>query len=231
MSRARGSLRSSPLGGRPCRSSVSFSQSTHVTRLIHSHSVGAVLGLLIIIGIYFSNTWYTAYMLPNSNAAFDRFGAAYNVSAVLTPQKTLDEAAYKAYSPLYYSAGYNLVFGAYFAQYTAVLVYAVLEHGSQIKAGLTVGASQFMSNFRRKAEAVEESNVLEHDAHYQIMKSNYKEVKQWWFAVVALIAIVMGIIMVEVYDTTMPVWGIFLCLVLAFIFLVPAGIIYAVSVS
>ena len=191
--------------------------------------VGAFISLLIIIAIYFSNTWYSAYLLPNSNSAFDRFGALYNVTAVMTPEKTLDEAAYRAYSPLYFGAGANLVFGAYFAQYTAALLYAVLEHGAQIKAGMIIAARKFTS-FRSKVKENDSQNVLEHDIHYQLMQA-YPEVQQWWFGIVALVALVMGIIMVEVYHTTMPVWGVFLALILAILFLIPAGIIFALSVS
>lgn len=197
--------------------------------------VGATIGLLIIIAIYFSNTWYSAYLLPNSNSAFDRFGAYYNVTSIMNDNKTLNESAYKAYSPLYYSAGYNVLFGAFFAQYTAALVYAALEHGPQIKAGLAHAGRKALRPFRknRSGEAqrqAEEDVVLEHDVHYQLMQA-YPEVQQWWFAAVAVLAIVLGIVMVEVYDTQMPVWGIFVCLALAFVFLIPAGIILALSVS
>lgn len=182
--------------------------------------------------MYFSNTWYSSYLLPNSNSAFDRFGKYYDVTSILNENKTLNETAYKAYSPLYYSAGYNLVFGAYFAQYTAALVYAGLEHGTQIRDGLKHAAKKAIRPLRRGQAAGqgEDDNGPEQDVHYQLMKA-YPEVQQWWFAIIAVISIILGIVMVEVYDTQMPVWGIFCCLALAFIFLVPAGIILALSVS
>lgn len=59
----------------------------------------------------------------------------------------------------------------------------------------------------------------------------YAEAPQWWFGIIAVLAVVMGIISSEVYDTTMPIWGIFVCLLMAAVFLVPAGIIQALSVS
>lgn len=65
--------------------------------------------------MYFSNVWYSAYQLPNSNAAFDRFGPPYNVTRVLNDDRTLNVEAYREHSPLYFNAGYHIVFGAYFA--------------------------------------------------------------------------------------------------------------------
>jgi hypothetical protein len=184
---------------------------------------------LIAIGLYFSNTWYSAHLLPNSNQAFDRFGALYNVTSVLKPDRTLDVDAYRQYSPLYYSAGYNLVFGAYFAQYTAALLYALLEHWDQIKVGARIGIRQVKSMFKKKDENAEEELRPDLDVHFKLMKA-YPEAKQWWFAVVTLLAFVFGVIACEVYDTTMPVWGIVLTMALAAIFLIPAGIIFAISV-
>jgi hypothetical protein len=172
-------------------------------------------------------------MLPNSNSAFDRFGAYYNVTKVLTPEHTLDEAAYRAYSPIYYSAGYNLVFGAYFAQYTAALVHAVLDHGTQLKTGFRIAKRTVMATFSKKHqidEAEELRNRMDFDVHYTLMKK-YPEAKQWWFASVSLVSLVLGIVACEVYKTTMPVWMIVVAFLMAALFIIPAGIIMAVSVS
>jgi hypothetical protein len=136
--------------------------------------------------------------------------------------------AYREYSPLYYSAGYNLVFGAYFAQYTAALLYALLEHWDQIKVGAKIGVRQVKSLWKKKEE-VEDDERPELDVHFKLMRQ-YPEASQWWFAVVTLLAFIFGVVACEVYDTTMPVWGIVLTMALAAVFLVPAGIIFAISV-
>ena len=183
--------------------------------------------------MYFSNTWYSSYLLPNSNAAFDRFGAYYNVTKVLNDDHTLNVDSYRQYSPIYYTAGYNIVFGAYFAQYSAALVYAFMDHWEQLRIGFTVGFRQVRALVSRRHSSDETERAreaMDFDVHYHIMRQ-YPEASQWWFGLVALVALVMGIIACEVYKNTMPIWGIFVCLLLAFIFLVPAGIIMAVSVS
>ncbi|ODN82201.1 OPT family small oligopeptide transporter [Cryptococcus amylolentus CBS 6039] len=190
--------------------------------------IGSIIGLFVIIGTYWSNTWYSSYLLPNSNQAFDRFGAYYNVTAVLTPDKTLDVEAYHAYSPIYFGAGYNLVLIAYFASYSAVLTYAVLEHGSQLKHGIMTAFKNAISLVQRGRASEESHDRPQYDIHYAIMHK-YKEVPQFWYLLILVFSVVTGIVMVEVYKTTMPVWGIFLCLLLAFVFLIPGGIIQALS--
>ncbi|WWC67840.1 OPT family small oligopeptide transporter [Kwoniella pini CBS 10737] len=191
--------------------------------------VGASIGYIVIAGLYFSNTWFSAYLVPNSNQAFDRFGAYYNVTKVLSPDRTLDVEAYRQYSPLYFGAGYNVVIIAYFASYTAILTYAALNHWSDIKKGFNMGVHRFKSLINRnpKPEGFVHDQP-DYDIHYALM-TRYKEVPQWWFLVVLVFSLVLGIIMCETYDTTMPVWGIFCCLAMVVVFVIPTGIIQAIS--
>ncbi|WRT64852.1 OPT family small oligopeptide transporter [Kwoniella shivajii] len=189
--------------------------------------VGASIGYIIIAGVYFSNTWYSAYLVPNSNQAFDRFGAYYNVTKVLSADRTLDVEAYRAYSPLYFGAGYNIVITAYFASYSAILAYALLEHWNPLKKGFATGVKRFKSLIKRTPHE-DNLNQPDYDIHYALM-TKYKEVPQWWFLIILVISLVMGIIMCQVYDTTMPVWGIFCCLALCLVFVVPTGILQAIS--
>lgn len=211
---------------------------------VNHELVGCTIGFFAILGIYWSNVWYSAYLVPNSNQAFDRFGAIYNITGVLSADKTLDVEAYRQYSPMYFGAGYNIVIAGFFASYSAILVYAALEHGPQIKVshfpvapehctdnwqnGLATAYRKTVSFVRRSSRPEESHNRPEYDIHYAIMYQ-YKEVPQWAFILILVFSLVTGIIMVEVYNTTMPVWGIFVCLALAFIFLIPAGIIQALS--
>lgn len=112
---------------------------------------------------------------------------------------------------------------------SASILYAALNHGDALSAGFKAGAKRFRAMFKKEeaTDVVIERPDL--DIHYVLMQ-RYREAPQWWFAAIAVVAIVMGIISAEVYKTTMPIWGIFVCLLMAFIFLVPAGIIQALSV-
>jgi OPT oligopeptide transporter protein len=76
--------------------------------------------------LYYSNVWYSEYLPISSRGSFDNTGAAYNVSAILTPEKTLDVAVYDAYSPLFISTAFALPYGLSFASITAIVVHTFL---------------------------------------------------------------------------------------------------------
>jgi len=91
-----------------------------------------------------------------SRHMYDNTGSEYNVSRILTAQATIDEAAYKGYSPLFISyvvvllsffphgpvdcsATFAVAYGMSFASITATLVHAALYFRRQI--WLQVGRS------------------------------------------------------------------------------------------
>ena len=62
-----------------------------------------MVGFFIILASFFHYTgvWYSPYLPMSDSSTYDNTGAIYNVSRVLTPDFTLDEEAYKSYSPLF----------------------------------------------------------------------------------------------------------------------------------
>ena len=66
------------------------------------------------------------------------------------------------------------------------------------------------------------------DVHSRLM-AVYPEVPHWWYIGVFLMSFVMAVICIEVYDTQLPVWALFLSLVLSIFFLVPVGVIEAIT--
>lgn len=83
-----------------------------------------------------------------SRYMYDNTGAQYNVSRILAPQATLDEEAYKLYSPLFLSyapirlldcqilmgssTSFAMSYGTSFASITATLVHSILYFRKQI---------------------------------------------------------------------------------------------------
>jgi hypothetical protein len=64
------------------------------------------------------------------------------------------------------------------------------------------------------------------DAHCRMMRA-YKEVADWWFLVVLLISLVLGIIALKVYPVDTPVWTLFAIAGLSAVFLVPSAMLVA----
>ena len=82
--------------------------------------------------LYYTNTWYAKYLPISSRTSFDNTGASYDVSQILTPESTLDEAKYKAYSPLFLSTTFALSYGLSFAGITATITHTFLYFRKQI---------------------------------------------------------------------------------------------------
>ncbi|KAJ7741785.1 OPT-domain-containing protein [Mycena maculata] len=178
--------------------------------------LGTLITFPIIVAIWYSNTWNTAYLPINSNHVYDNTGSLYTVSRAVGNNTLFDQALYDDYSPAYLAAGNILLYGVFFAVYTATLSHAFLYHRREIVHG-------FRSVFSRRKTSEEHTDV-----HVRLM-SAYKEVPEWQYMIVLVIAIALGAAGVGVYPTeTSPavvLYGVFL----AAIFVIPVGIILSIT--
>jgi hypothetical protein len=95
--------------------------------------LGTLITSLIILAIWYTNTWNTAYIPINSYEVSDNTGSDYNISRVVDDHTTLfNEEGYKAYSPAYLSAGAALAYGIFFAVYAATITHTILYEPIQL---------------------------------------------------------------------------------------------------
>ncbi|EIW77489.1 OPT oligopeptide transporter [Coniophora puteana RWD-64-598 SS2] len=160
--------------------------------------------------LYYTNTWYSKYLPISSRGSYDRFGNSYNVTAILNPDNTLNATAYEEYSPLFLSTTFALSYGLSFASITATITHAVLFFRKQI-----------WTQSRRSMDE-------QPDVHARLM-SKYRQVPEWWYMIIFLAMFVFGIIVIEVWPTEFPVWGFVLSLIIAFVYIVPIGMIQAIT--
>jgi OPT family small oligopeptide transporter len=59
--------------------------------------------------------------------------------------------------------------------------------------------------------------------------SRYKQVPEWWYAIIFVSMLVFGIVSIEVWPTQFPVWAFFLALIIAFVYTIPIGMIQAIT--
>ncbi|EON97382.1 putative opt oligopeptide transporter protein [Phaeoacremonium minimum UCRPA7] len=187
--------------------------------------IGAFFSMFVIIAIYYSNAFNSAYLPINSNRPFDHFGLPYNVSSIIDDKGIFDGAKYEAYSPPFLSAGNIVVYMFFFALYSATVAYGILYHRHEIMLGLR----DIWSSLRKKKNDGGENidrNTL--DVHNRLMRA-YKEVPEWWYMICLVISITIGMIGIAAYPTnTTPfvvLYGIGLCL----LFVIPIGIIAAMT--
>lgn len=183
--------------------------------------IGSVIaGAILIPALYYSNFKWTGYLPINSNKLFTNKGTPYNVRKILT-DSLLDEAKYADYSPPFYTAANIVLYGAYFALYPFAIIYTFVTEWKTIYFSF----KDIWLTIRHPRR----SNFEEHQDNHSKMMSKYPECPDWWFFAVMIVALVFGIVCVEIYPTNTPVWGIFFALGINFVFLIPITIIYSVT--
>lgn len=184
--------------------------------------IGAFISFFCIIGLWWSNYKWTAYLPINSNLVFTNTGDFYSVTSVLNDQNKLDQEKYEKIGPPFYSAANMVVYGTFFAIYPLNFFYVVLTEWKKLK----FATISLVKSFRFKKRA---SSYDGFDDPFSTSMKVYPEVPEWWFFIILLICIVFSIITVEVYELDTPVWTIFFALALNFVFLLPFVVVYAAT--
>ncbi|KAL5513009.1 hypothetical protein ACEPAH_3407 [Sanghuangporus vaninii] len=173
--------------------------------------IGFILFFWILTPIlYYKNSWNSQYMPIMSRMSYDNRGLVYNVTRILTPENTLDVDAYHSYSPLYLPTAFAVSYGLSFASISATIVHTILYLRKSILTRIKGGIGE------------------RPDIHARLM-SVYQQVPDYWYLVIFLMMFTFGIISIEVWPTQMPVWALCLALFIAFVYVIPVGIIQAIT--
>ncbi|PKS13115.1 hypothetical protein jhhlp_000457 [Lomentospora prolificans] len=183
--------------------------------------VGAFCSMFVVLGLWYTNSYNTGYLPINSNRFYDNQGAQYRGSFVVGEDRMLDQEGYETYSPPFISAGNIVIFMSYFALYTALLTWATLYHRREITSGI----KSLWASIRGKGDV---ETVQVPDVHNRLMEA-YKEVPEWWYIVILVIATGLGIAGVAAYETDTTPGVVFYGLALALIFVVPVGLLRAMT--
>ncbi|ESK86478.1 opt oligopeptide transporter [Moniliophthora roreri MCA 2997] len=160
--------------------------------------------------LYFTNTWYAKFMPISSRISYDNTGNVYNVTRILNPDSTMNLEAYHQYSPLFLSTTFAMTYGLSFASVTATLTHAFMYYRKQI--------------WKQARRSLSEQS----DIHARLM-SRYPQVPDWWYAIIFLSMFTIGVISIELWPTQLPVWAFVLSLVIAFVYVIPVGMIQAIT--
>lgn len=162
------------------------------------------------MGLHYTNHWYGSYLPITDSNSYDNTGMPYNVHKILTPEFTLDLAAYKSYSPLFLSTTFGLCYGLSFAAIAAVIVHTALFHGPEIYE-------------RWKAARTDEEDV-----HTRMMRK-YKDAPNWWYLCIMLSMIAISLAAIYAYDTHLSWWAFLVAILISLVWAVPIGMIQATT--
>ncbi|KAF9145557.1 hypothetical protein BG015_011845 [Linnemannia schmuckeri] len=172
--------------------------------------VGFILVTYIMVPwAYYSNLWNSQNYPIITPSLFRENGSLYVVTEVLDNAGVLDEALYTTYGALRMDSFFALTYGVGFAGLTATLVHVALYHGREIVT--------------RWKSARDENE----DIHSRLMRA-YPEVPDWWYGLLFIITFGLSMVTVEVWHY-MPWWALLLAFGIAAIFVLPVGIVQAIT--
>jgi OPT family small oligopeptide transporter len=160
--------------------------------------------------LHFSGAWYGRFLPISDSGTYDNTGARYNTTRVLAPDGRLDEAAYRAYSPLFLSTTFAMAYGLSFAAISSLVVHTLLHNRAQIW-------NQWRNSTRERP-----------DIHMKLMR-RYREAPDWWYLSLFVLMLALGLATVLYYPTNMTWWAFILAVLISFGFSLPIGIIQAVT--
>lgn len=166
---------------------------------------------IIVPALYYTNVWEAQKFPILTSGLFNAQGEAWNNSLVLTSEKILDPVLYEQYGPLRMSSFFAFTYGIGFAGVTSILTHTALYHGRDI-------INQFKNSRTQKNE----------DIHHKLMRA-YPEVPQWWYITIFVISFAVSFAVIYAWPIYLPWWGLILAIAIPAIFVLPIGIIQAVT--
>jgi len=161
---------------------------------LQQYCMRVISGLIIII-MYYKNAFWAAYMPINSNGVFDKTGASYNITRVLTADQRMDVDSYKEYGPPYYAIANLFITGGNFIYYTFSIVYVFVKYWKPIKKAFV---GMVVNTWKRRSVYTGFN-----DGQARMMR-NYKEVPEWWYGIVFVFGFLVSVISLVAWPTDTP---------------------------
>ncbi|RDW77488.1 hypothetical protein BP6252_05541 [Coleophoma cylindrospora] len=177
--------------------------------------IGAVMTVWFLYPImYFTNTLNAKNFPPMSSGTFDSNGTTYNITRIMNPDFTLNQAAMDAYSAPHWSLSYAMYFFWGFAASTGALMYAILWYGK--------------SSYRSTVDAFKNIHN-DYDDPYLKLMSRCERVPHWWYGLLLAICVALSIGMLYGGDMQLPWWGFIIILIISTISTFPNGILWGIA--
>ena len=180
---------------------------------------------IIVPVLFYSNAFHADQLLKrpdpfggptlNNPFLYNKYGDKIRAATLFdrTASFNLNQTAYDIQSPLYITTFFAVNYGQSFMTITAAIIHVLIWYGPKIW-------KQFKSALKQKDD--------EPDIHNQLMKA-YPDIPEWMYLSFLILMIVVQILVSLFTPFKMPVWSVFLCLFLVLMFLLPIGVISAVT--
>ncbi|KAF9955105.1 hypothetical protein BGZ72_004015 [Mortierella alpina] len=175
--------------------------------------VNILIGFILVAWImvpwaYYTDLWKSKNYPILSPELFRENGSVYDKSEILT-DNVLDEIKYASYGPVRMDSFFALTYGVGFAGLMATVVHVILYNGQEMVA-------------RWKSARSENEDI-----HSRLMRV-YPEVPDWWYISLFVISLALSLVTCIVWEF-MPWWAVLLAMAIAMFFVLPVGIVQAVT--
>ncbi|KAN0062580.1 hypothetical protein ACQY0O_005112 [Thecaphora frezii] len=138
-------------------------------------------------------------------ANFTRFG----VTALLREDNTLDRERWEESKPMLLTPFFALTYGMSFATLTSVVTHTMLWHWKDVKRAL--------------------DNHVYDDVHNRLMRAYDPVPRSWYWTTFGLTTAAACVLVITTPSLQLPVWALLVAIFMGPVFLVPVGILRAVS--
>ncbi|KAH7123239.1 peptide transporter MTD1 [Dactylonectria estremocensis] len=158
--------------------------------------IGYVFWYIAMLGLYYGNAWEAKNFPFMSTSLFMKNGTVISTTSIFNNNGTIDDAKLEEIGLPYMSS--STVWG-YFTMNLAIgalITHVVIFFGKDMVLSWKQARSR-----------------TQPDEHYQGMLK-YKEVPMWWYLVLFALCFIAGLVVNIKGDTTLPVWGYIIALLL-----------------
>ncbi|KAL4253651.1 oligopeptide OPT transporter family protein [Abortiporus biennis] len=178
--------------------------------------IGMAIGYIVLTLAYYKNAFNARDLVFMSTSLFASDGTTYNQTAILTPDNTLDPAQLQVVGLPRYTATYAISQICYNFALGAAITHVLVWHWGDLKRAF--GGFRFLKG---------QQDI--DDPHYQEMRK-YPEVPQWWYMLLFVISLGVGIgCSYTTGEALLPWWSIIFFTFLSCIIAVCLGFITATT--
>ncbi|KAF9271698.1 hypothetical protein BGZ74_005732, partial [Mortierella antarctica] len=157
---------------------------------------------------YYTDLWHSKNYPIITAQLFLENGSVFEIDKILT-KSIFDQAKYDAYGAMRMDSFFALTYGVGFAGLTATVVHVLLYNGKEM------------------VQRWKESRSETDDIHSRLMRV-YPEVPNWWYLSLFVITLGLSFVTCVVWGY-MPWWAVFMAIGIAIFFVLPVGIVQAVT--
>ncbi|OJT14828.1 Oligopeptide transporter 1 [Trametes pubescens] len=178
--------------------------------------LGMAISYLVLTLAYYNNSFNGRSIPWMSQALFNDEGGSYNQTAILTPENNVDHSKLATVGLPRYTTTYVISQMCYNFSLGAAIVHVLLWHWPDLKRAF--GGMRFLK-----------SNQDIDDPHFQEMKK-YKEVPQWWYMLLFVGSLAIGIgCSYNHGEWLLPAWSVLLFTVISCCIAICIGFIAATT--